>query len=62
VDIETAPEFIKAGATAVAVGGALIDAKTLSEGPYESLIRETKEFLRVIHEAKKSHQVGTQEL
>src|SRR5712675_2315399 len=35
VNLETTAEFLKAGACAVAVGGELIDAKTVGEGRYE---------------------------
>ena len=35
VNLETAGEFLKAGACAVAVGGELVDAKTIKEGKYE---------------------------
>ena len=52
VDIHTAPEFIKAGATAVGVGGGLIDKKILAEGAYGQLVQKTKEFLRAIKDAR----------
>ena len=32
VNLETAADFLKAGACAVAVGGELVDAKTIKEG------------------------------
>jgi 2-dehydro-3-deoxyphosphogluconate aldolase/(4S)-4-hydroxy-2-oxoglutarate aldolase len=35
VNLETAGEFLKAGACAVAVGSELVDAKTIKEGKYE---------------------------
>ena len=35
VNLETAGDFLKAGACAVAVGGELVDAKTIKEGRYE---------------------------
>src|SRR5258708_21784520 len=35
VNLETTAEFLKAGACAVAVGGELIDAKSIGEGRYE---------------------------
>jgi 2-dehydro-3-deoxyphosphogluconate aldolase / (4S)-4-hydroxy-2-oxoglutarate aldolase len=52
VDIHTAPEFIKAGATAVGAGGSLIDKKILAEGAYGRLVEKTKDFLRAIKEAR----------
>ena len=35
VNLETAGDFLKAGACAVAVGGELVDAKTIKEGRYD---------------------------
>src|SRR2546423_853053 len=35
VNLQTVGEFLKAGACAVAVGGELVDAKTIKEGKYE---------------------------
>jgi len=55
VDLETAPEFIKAGATAVGVGSALIDKKVLAEKNYDALIQKTRDYLNVIKEARKSN-------
>ena len=52
VDIYTAPEFIKAGATAVGAGGALIKKKFLEEENYDGLVRHTKDFLNVIKNAR----------
>src|SRR5713101_4395417 len=37
VNLETAGEFLKAGACAVAVGGELVDAKLMNEGKYDVL-------------------------
>jgi 2-dehydro-3-deoxyphosphogluconate aldolase/(4S)-4-hydroxy-2-oxoglutarate aldolase len=52
VDIHTAPKFIEAGAAAVGVGSALIDKKNLAEDNYDALIEKTKEYLKVIHDAR----------
>ena len=52
VDIHTAPEFIKAGATAVAAGSSLIDKKILAEGAYDKLVEKTKDFLQAIKDAR----------
>ncbi len=52
VDIHTAPEFIRAGATAVGAGSALIDKKILAEGNYDRLVEKTKDFLRAIKDAR----------
>ena len=37
VNLETAGEFLKAGACAVAVGGELVDGKLIKEGRYEAI-------------------------
>ncbi len=52
VDIHTAPEFIKAGATAVGAGSALIDKRILAEGDYDRLVEKTKDFLKAIKDAR----------
>jgi len=52
VDIQTAPEFIRAGATAVGVGGSLIDRKILETGAYGQLVQKTKDMLQAIKEAR----------
>ncbi len=52
VDINTAPEFIKAGAAAVGAGGALIQKKFLAEENYDGLARHTKDFLKAIRDAR----------
>jgi 2-dehydro-3-deoxyphosphogluconate aldolase/(4S)-4-hydroxy-2-oxoglutarate aldolase len=52
VDINTAPAFIKAGATAVGVGSALIEKRILAEGNYGALVEKTKEYLQVIKDAR----------
>jgi len=52
VDIRTAPEFIKAGATAVGAGSSLVDKKIIAEGDYERLVEKTREFLQAIKAAR----------
>ncbi|HEU0141188.1 MAG TPA: bifunctional 4-hydroxy-2-oxoglutarate aldolase/2-dehydro-3-deoxy-phosphogluconate aldolase [Bryobacteraceae bacterium] len=48
VNLETAGEFLKAGACAVAVGGELVDAKTIAEGKFEVFEERAKKYLEVI--------------
>jgi 2-dehydro-3-deoxyphosphogluconate aldolase/(4S)-4-hydroxy-2-oxoglutarate aldolase len=48
VTLETTPEFIKAGAAAVAVGGELVDVKALREGNLEQITKTAKRFLEAI--------------
>jgi 2-dehydro-3-deoxyphosphogluconate aldolase/(4S)-4-hydroxy-2-oxoglutarate aldolase len=52
VNLETAGEFLKAGACAVAVGGELIDAKTIKEGKYEVFEERARQYLAVVQKAR----------
>jgi 2-dehydro-3-deoxyphosphogluconate aldolase/(4S)-4-hydroxy-2-oxoglutarate aldolase len=52
VNLETAGEFLKAGACAVAVGAELVDAKTITEGKYEVFEDRAKLFLAAVSKAR----------
>src|SRR5947208_996089 len=52
VNLETAGEFLKAGACAVAVGGELVDAKTIQEGRFEVFEQRARQYLDVIAKAR----------
>jgi 2-dehydro-3-deoxyphosphogluconate aldolase/(4S)-4-hydroxy-2-oxoglutarate aldolase len=52
VNLETAGEFLKAGACAVAVGGELVDGKMLKEGKYDELTERARQYLAVIAKAR----------
>ena len=52
VNLETAGDFLKAGACAVAVGGELVDAKLLKEGKYDELTERARQYLAVIAKAR----------
>lgn len=52
VSLTTAGDFLKAGASAVAVGGELVDAKTIKEGNYAIFTERAKRFLEVIKTAR----------
>src|SRR5690349_1729024 len=52
VNLETAGEFLKAGACAVAVGGELVDAKLIREGRYNEMEERTRQYLAVIGRAR----------
>jgi 2-dehydro-3-deoxyphosphogluconate aldolase/(4S)-4-hydroxy-2-oxoglutarate aldolase len=52
VNLETAGDFLKAGACAVAVGGELVDAKLLKEEKYNEITRRAKQYLDVIAQAR----------
>jgi 2-dehydro-3-deoxyphosphogluconate aldolase/(4S)-4-hydroxy-2-oxoglutarate aldolase len=48
VNLQTAGEFLKAGACAVAVGGELVDAKLIRESRYDRIEELAREYLAVI--------------
>ena len=52
VNLETAGEFLKAGACAVAVGGELVDAKTIKEGRFDIIEERARQYLAVIAKAR----------
>ena len=52
VSLETAGAFLKAGACAVAVGGELVDARTIKEGKYEVFEQRARQFLDVVAKAR----------
>jgi 2-dehydro-3-deoxyphosphogluconate aldolase/(4S)-4-hydroxy-2-oxoglutarate aldolase len=52
VNLETAGEFLKAGACAVAVGGELVDAKLIKEGRYDEMEARARQYLKVIADAR----------
>lgn len=52
VNLQNAGDFIKAGAVAIAVGGALVDKKAIAEGRYELITQKAKEFMEVIKRAR----------
>ena len=52
VNLETTPEFIKAGAAAVAVGGELVDLKALREGKLEVITSNARRFLDAVRSAR----------
>ena len=52
VNLETAGEFLKAGACAVAVGSELVDAKTIKEGRFDVIEDRARQYLAVIAKAR----------
>ena len=52
VNLDTAADFLKAGACAVAVGGELVDGKTIAEGRYEVFEERAKQYLQVVKSAR----------
>ncbi len=52
VNLETAGEFLKSGACAVAVGGELVDAKSIKENRYDVIEERARQYLAVIAKAR----------
>jgi 2-dehydro-3-deoxyphosphogluconate aldolase / (4S)-4-hydroxy-2-oxoglutarate aldolase len=52
VNLETAGDFLKAGACAVAVGGELVDAKTIKEGRYDVIEERARQFMAAVAKAR----------
>ncbi len=52
VNLETAGEFLKAGACAVAVGGELVDPKLIQSGRYDEMTKLAQQYLSVIAKAR----------
>ena len=52
VNLETAGEFLRAGACAVAVGGELVDAKLIKEGRFDLIEERARQYLAVIAKAR----------
>ena len=58
VNLETAGDFLKAGACAVAVGGELIDPKSIQEGKYEVFEERAKQYLAAVQKARAEINAG----
>ena len=52
VSLTTAGDFLKAGACAVAVGGEMIDSKTIKEGNYAIFTERARRFLDAVKTAR----------
>lgn len=52
VNLETTADFLRAGACSVAVGGELIDAKTIAEGKYEVFTERAKQYIALIQQTR----------
>jgi 2-dehydro-3-deoxyphosphogluconate aldolase/(4S)-4-hydroxy-2-oxoglutarate aldolase len=52
VNLETAGDFLKAGACAVAVGGELVDAKSIRENRYDVIEQRARQYLEAIAAAR----------
>jgi len=54
VNLETTPEFIKAGAAAVAVGSELVDLKALREGKLDVITSTARAYVEAVRTARAS--------
>src|SRR5947209_1980515 len=52
VNLETAADFLKAGACALGVGGELVDAKLMKDGRYDEITGRAKQFLAAVQKAR----------
>lgn len=52
VDLVSAPEFIKAGACAVGVGGALVHRDLINSGDFAGITRNARAFAQAVTEAR----------
>lgn len=52
VNLDTIGDFLRAGACAAAVGGELIDAKSIAEGNYQIFEERAKQYLAKVKEAR----------
>lgn len=52
VTLETTPDYIKAGAAAVAVGSELVDAKAIREGHPEVITASARKFVEAVRSAR----------
>src|SRR5215831_6096641 len=59
VNLETAGEFLKAGACAVAVGGELVDGKSIKESRYDLIESRARQYLAVIAKARGEMKTAT---
>ncbi len=53
VNVDNAGDYIRAGATAVAVGGKLFDKEIIKEGRFEILTKVAKQLINEVSKAKK---------
>jgi len=52
VNLETAGDFLKAGACALGVGGELVDAKSIKDGRFDIIEERARQFLAAIAKAR----------
>ena len=52
VSLQTAADFIRAGASALGVGADLVDLKALAEGQAEVITERARQFVEIVREAR----------
>ncbi|GAI20237.1 unnamed protein product, partial [marine sediment metagenome] len=52
VSLDNAGEFIKAGASAISVGSALVDNKAVAQGKFEVITKKAEQFLEEVKRAR----------
>ena len=52
VDLETVPEFIKAGCAALGVGSSLLNPELIKNGDWKDLARLAKAYVEVLRKAR----------
>ncbi len=52
VNLDNAGEFIKAGASVISVGSALVDKKAVAKGQFEVLTRKAEQFIEEVKKAR----------
>jgi 2-dehydro-3-deoxyphosphogluconate aldolase/(4S)-4-hydroxy-2-oxoglutarate aldolase len=52
VNLETTADFLRAGSSAVAVGGELVDAQTIKEGRYEVFEDRARQYLEIVRKTR----------
>ncbi|MBA7701272.1 KHG/KDPG aldolase [subsurface metagenome] len=52
VNVGNTPDFIRAGAVAVAAGTSLVDKKAVSEGKYDIITENAKKFVEAVKLAR----------
>lgn len=53
VSLQTAPDFLRAGAFALGVGGDLVDAKAIREGKPEIITANARKYLEIVSEFRR---------
>lgn len=53
VNLETAADFLRAGACAVAVGSEMVNAKALAEGRLDVIEQTAQQFLKIVSDVRK---------